>query len=859
MTTVSVIITACNCGGVIGRTLQSVADAIAFYRATPAASREPEPQVIVVDDGSSDQTGRVVRDFASGRLSWRVVRRASPSSPSCARNTGVREAQGDLLFFLDGDDLYLPNHLSTCVRALQDGAVDYVKTAVRLPDPVHPDWRPRIEHSLVINLALRRHCHERIGGFPDYHLFRRTGDRFEHEADLFYKLEDQFYNALVTHFYRGVGVREETVAYCRYPGNSFDRQYQKLCRPFGSRPTAEPEDVPRLRVTQAIIQNRIEQLAPSAAGREPDKSILCLGDGAVALPRSEPALADAGAEAAFGRACTLVEQGKPEEAVKLFREVVRARPDHAEARLRLGIGLAERGQRAEAITHFRAALQVRPEAAPVHYNLGVALAEEGKKAEALQSFHEAARLQPDYAVAHYAAANVLGTQGRHEEAVASYRRAVKSRPDYGEAYNNLGLALLEVGRRGQATAVLRHALRLRPQAPESHNNLGLALAAEGRFAEAEACYQEALRLNRRYADALDNLASALKEQGRHEEALATYDLALGLQPESASTHWNRSLALLQTGDFERGWSEYEWRWKRARAVPRGLPGPAWDGSSLGGRTFLLYMEQGLGDMIQFIRYAPLVQQQGGRVIVECARSLRPLFESCAGIDQLVEEGSDLPPFDVHAPLLSLPYLLRTTLGTIPANVPYLAVDPARSEAWGRVVSRIDGFKVGIVWQGNPRHAHDHHRSVSLRQFAPLARLPGVRLISLQKGAGVEELRGLEGRLPIIELEDERDPDGGWQDTAALVTQLDLVVTVDTGIAHLAGALGKPVWVALSAVSDWRWLLGRDDSPWYPTLRLFRQRTLGCWQTVFRRMARELRRRIESSSPRSLQQRIPAAA
>ncbi len=414
MPTLSVIITAYNCGAVIARTLQSVADAAAYHRAIAGGCLAPEPELIVVDDGSNDDTASVVAELARGRPSWKLVCRPSPSSPSCARNMGVREAQGDLLFFLDGDDLYLPTHLAACVQALQDGACDFVKTGVRLADPVHPDWRPRIEHSLVINLALRRHCHERVGGFPDYHLFRRAGDRFEHEADLFYKLEDQFYNALVSRFYRGVGIRQETVVYCRYPGNSFDRQYEKLCRPFGSGPTAEAEDVPRLRLAQAVIQNRIEQLAAAGAGTQPrlcapDRSVPCLGDAAVSLPGSDLTLADAGAEANFARACTLMEQGKPVEALKLLREVVRARPDHAEAVLRLGIGLAERGRRAEAITYFRAALRVRPEAAPVHYNLGVALAEEGKKAEALQSFQEAGRLQPDYAVAHYAAANVLGT------------------------------------------------------------------------------------------------------------------------------------------------------------------------------------------------------------------------------------------------------------------------------------------------------------------------------------------------------------------------------------------------------------------------------------------------------------------
>jgi tetratricopeptide (TPR) repeat protein len=555
-----------------------------------------------------------------------------------------------------------------------------------------------------------------------------------------------------------------------------------------------------------------------------------------------------GVEARLRRAALLDQQGRRDEALAHYQEAVRLQPDHPEARLRLGIALAERGRRADGLTHLEAAARLRPGCAQAQYNLGVALAEEGRPVEALASFREAARLRPDYAAAHYAAANVLGGQGRHEEAVAGYRRAVQAKADYGEAYNNLGLALLEVGRRGEAVVLLRQALRLRPQAPEAQNNLGLALAALGRFAEAETCYHEALRLNPSYAEAHDNLAAALQALGRHEEALAAYDLALTLQPESASVHWNRALALLQRGDFERGWAEYEWRWRRSKAMPRRLPGPTWDSAPLGGRTLLIYMEQGLGDMIQFLRFAPLVQRQGGRVVVECPGPLLPLFATCRAIDHLVAEGTDLPPFDVHAPLLSLPHRLGTTLATVPADCPYLAADPARSETWARALAPVRGFRVGIVWQGNPRHVHDHHRSVPLARFAPLAGVPGVRLISLQKGAGVEQLHTAQAPLPVVELEGERDAAGGFLDTAAILTQLDLVVTVDTSVAHLAGALGVPVWVALSALPDWRWLLGRDDSPWYPTMRLFRQRTLGDWGGVFRHLARELRRQVSQPRP-----------
>jgi hypothetical protein len=257
------------------------------------------------------------------------------------------------------------------------------------------------------------------------------------------------------------------------------------------------------------------------------------------------------------------------------------------------------------------------------------------------------------------------------------------------------------------------------------------------------------------------------------------------------------------------------------------------------------MEQGLGDMIQFIRYAPLVKQRGGKVDVECPDILLQLFASVAGVDQLVSEGSELPPFDVHAPLMSLPYLLGTRLETVPAEVPYLSVPQDLVQRWRGRFTEAQSFKVGIVWQGNPQHKWDRHRSVPLPQFAPLAAVPGVQLISLQKGDALAALRSLDGRFRVTEWTEPQDPESGtFAETAAAMMNLDLVVTVDTAVAHLAGALALPVWVALSTIVDWRWLLDRPDTPWYPTVRLFRQETLGKWEPVFARMANELGALIE---------------
>jgi hypothetical protein len=318
---------------------------------------------------------------------------------------------------------------------------------------------------------------------------------------------------------------------------------------------------------------------------------------------------------------------------------------------------------------------------------------------------------------------------------------------------------------------------------------------------------------------------------------------LELKPDYADAHLNRAVAWLLAGDWQRGWPEYQWRWRTKHLIPRRFPQPAWAGEPLTGKAILLHAEQGLGDTIQFVRYASLVKQHDATVIMECPKPLLALLEGCAGVDQLVGQGDDLPAFDVHAPLLSVPGILNTSLETIPARIPYLFARPLLLEQWRRTLIGLDGFKIGITWQGSPKFRGDCFRSIPLRCFAPLARIPGVRLISLQKGAGAEQLAEVQGLFSVAEL-GSRLPD--FIDTAAVMKNLDLVITSDTGPAHLAGALGVPVWVALSFAPDWRWLLDRSDSPWYPTMRLFRQTELGHWPAVFEEIAGALRERLPAS-------------
>jgi tetratricopeptide (TPR) repeat protein len=507
-----------------------------------------------------------------------------------------------------------------------------------------------------------------------------------------------------------------------------------------------------------------------------------------------------------------------------------------------GVALARNGQLDQALACFRTALECRPGDAKALHNLGVALAEKGQLAEAAEKLRAALKRQPEYLDAHYNLGNILGQLKQTEEAIASYRRALRIKPDHAESLNNLGLILVLNGRPEEAVVFLKHALRLRPNFLEAANNLGLALTELGDFRAAADAFEQALRLDPRHAESHTNLGNNYHDEGRLDEALACYDLAQALWPNAPSPHWNRALALLRKGDYEQGWAEYEWRRKKPDSGIRPFPQSSWDGSPLEGRTILIHMEQGLGDMLQFIRYAPLVQERGGRVVVTCPENLLPLFSRCRGIDRLIVETGELPAFDVHAPLLSLPALLTTTLQTVPAEVPYLFANDELVQRWRRELAGLDGFKIGIAWQGNRRHRKDRYRSIPLVHFERLTRVPGVRLVSLQKGDGAEQLGECRRRFPVQELSGPFDEaSGAFMDTAAVMKNLDLVITSDTATAHLAGGLGMPTWVALAKSADWRWLQGRSDSPWYPTMRLFRQEELGRWELVFEAMAHELAR------------------
>jgi Tfp pilus assembly protein PilF len=421
--------------------------------------------------------------------------------------------------------------------------------------------------------------------------------------------------------------------------------------------------------------------------------------------------------------------------------------------------------------------------------------------------------------------------GRLREAEAVCRDVLKQAPANPPALQLLGMIALQQGRPNDALPFLAQALAADPRQPSFHSNLAEAYRTLGRLDDARACGQRAIEIDPNFAEAHHNLGLALQAAGALDEAERHFRQALEIRPERAETHFSLGCLLLLKGNFQHGWPEYNWRLRMRGHPSQGLSIDPWDGSPLAGRRLFVYGEQGLGDTLQFVRYVPLLASRAAQVIVIVPGALVPLL-AASGFQNLLAHRDPIPSCDAQCSLLNLPGLLGTTLRTIPANVPYLRADPQLVARWRTRLDRISGFKVGIAWQGSPGYSWDRFRSIPLAAFEPLARIPSLRLVSLQIGDGARQIDALAGRFEVVRFDDLDTAHGPFIDTAALMMNLDLVVTSDTAIAHLAGALGVPAFVALSSAPDWRWLLERGDSPWYPTLRLFRQNRLGQWSDVF---------------------------
>jgi Tfp pilus assembly protein PilF len=433
---------------------------------------------------------------------------------------------------------------------------------------------------------------------------------------------------------------------------------------------------------------------------------------------------------------------------------------------------------------------------------------------------------------------------RFEEAVASYDRALAAQPHYAEALSNRGNALYELQRFDEAVSSFDRALVERPHYAQALSNRGNALRGLRRFGEALESYDRAVALSPVHADALVNRGNMLKELRRIDEALDSYDRAIALQPDLADAHFNKALCELLRGDYDRGFTRYEWRWDctQGRQTIRDFAQPLWLGAEdIAGKTILLHAEQGYGDTIQFCRYVPLVVARGARVILEVPKALRTLMETLAGPAQILSRGDPLPDFDLHCPLLSLPLAFRTWVETIPSATPYLQAPAKSAVEWRKRLGRKRRPAIGVAWSGLATHGNDRFRSMKLAALLPLFDTRAT-FVSVQKEVRAEDAVLLKSCGDVIHFGDElRD----FADTAALIANLDLVIAVDTSVAHLAGALAKPLWVLLPFGSDWRWLLDRNDSPWYPTARLFRQDAERTWDDVVKQVRTALLRRLSS--------------
>ena len=541
----------------------------------------------------------------------------------------------------------------------------------------------------------------------------------------------------------------------------------------------------------------------------------------------------------------LLELGRPAEALDCFEHAIAIDPNIAEAHNNRGNALRDLGRPAEALQNYERALLLKSDIAEAHYNRGVVLDDLGRRTEALQSFECALALNPDYAEAFYNRGCVLLEERRPAEALDNYERAIALKPSYAEAHNNRGNALRDLGRIAEALQSYERAIALKPDYAAAFYNRGNALHGVKRLDEALQTFERAIALAPDYAEAHNNRGVVLGELARPEAALQSYERATVLEPEYASAHYNLATCRLLLGDFANGWPEYEWRWKLEANGPQGrnFVQPLWLGKEpLKGKTILLHSEQGFGDTLQFCRYASEVAARDATVVLEVQAPLTRLLSGLEGVTQVISTGDPLPPFDYHCPLLSLPLAFRTDLRDIKARIPYIRSDATLTAAWIERLGITTKPRIGIVWSGNAAQENDPSRSIALADLLPLIS-DRAEWICVQKELRDSDKTLLASRPDIRVVSDElRD----FADTAALLELLHVVITVDTSVAHLAGAMGKTVWILLSSPHDWRWLLNRQDSPWYPTARIFRQSSPYGWSNVIADLRRELLDNLEGS-------------
>lgn len=544
------------------------------------------------------------------------------------------------------------------------------------------------------------------------------------------------------------------------------------------------------------------------------------------------------AEAHSNRGNVLQKLKREQDAVASYDRAIALKPNYSEAYFNRGNALRTLKNWEAAVASYESAIALSPAYIEAHFNLGGTLLSLRRFQDSADSYGRCIAFKPDHAEAYCDRGNALLELKRTDEAIASYEQAIAIRPSYADALNNCGVALREAKRFSEAVARYDRAIALRPDYAEAYSNRGVALKDLQQFDEAVASYDRAIAINPKYAEACSNKGNTLLEMAQFEAAVASYDQAISIKPDYAEAYWNKSLILLLQGNYKAGWEHYEWRWANEKIGlnPRVFDQPLWRGEEeLEGKVILLHAEQGLGDSIQFCRYAALLRNCGAKVLIEVHQPLVALLKGLDGVSDVVETGFPLPAFDYHCPMLSLPIAFKTDLSNIPNATPYLSSSVEKREYFSSKLGIKKLLRVGLVWSGSAIHTNDSNRSLKLADLIDI--LPtDCEYISLQK-----EVRAVDvDVLGNSSIKNFSADIANFTDTAALCDLMDVIISVDTSVAHLAGALGKPTWVLLPHIPDWRWLLDREDSPWYPNMRLFRQGGSKNWTPVLQKLAENLK-------------------
>lgn len=540
----------------------------------------------------------------------------------------------------------------------------------------------------------------------------------------------------------------------------------------------------------------------------------------------------------YRQATYLHQIGQLPEAAGLFRKILQASPKHFESLTELGTICLKQGMIDEGLKLLDKSLKINPKQDSALCHRGIAYMFTKQFDEAVRNFEQTIKLNSGFIEAHYNLGNALKELQRFEAARNSYDNAIALNPNFGPAYNNRGVVLRELELFEDALASFQQAIKLNPDNAEAFNNMGLVLQDMHQYEAALENYNRAILLRPNYANAYYNKGYSLHNLARFDEATASYDRAIALIPDHASSLSNKGQVAILKGRYLEGWRLYEWRWKSPNYIKhREFTQPFWHGDeSVSGKTVLIYPEQGFGDSIQFCRYAAMLVALGAKVILETRVGLTAILSTLKCEVDIIEQGNKLPEFDFYCPIMSLPYAFKTTVETIPATVPYLYADIDKQKVWQERLGTKTTFRVGLAWSGRTTHKNDHNRSIAFKVIEPLLALP-IEFHILQNEIRPDEVAFLSD---IDNLYFHQDQLNDFSDTAALANEMDLVISVDTSIAHLAGALAKQLWILLPYVPDYRWLLDRTDCPWYPTATLFRQPAIGDWAGVMTEVKNKLK-------------------